>query len=255
MTPGLYIQVYRDPIPGADSPAKRAWMEPHLTAWALLGVRGVAWHGFASELTPERLAPLTALCRPRGLASLAAFGMDASNPATKAQRIGTVLTSPDCDGVVLDAEGAWDKDAKPAAAIFRDTFLPYRTKAPGKPVLDQPWPMPLLHSGFPYDEFGACVDARAVQMYCNDWRGADRYSRVSTESARQWATLDKRLTIHRPVWWTVQGRGWLDIAGDLVHVFDRAEREPVLVWCEPVPSDTFLHALRDYRAKRCAEHP
>lgn len=259
MTPGLYIQVYRDAIkadprrPWMDSSAaKREWLMPHLTMWALLGVRGVAWHGFSTELTAAALAPLTAMCRGSGMLSLAAYGMDATDPAGKALRVGNVLVSDACDGVVLDAEGAWDKGGKAAAATFRDAFLPYRAKAPSKPVVDQPWPMPLVHSGFPYDEFGACVDARAPQVYVNDWRGSDRFARVTAESARQWAELDKRITVKRPVWATFQGYGWDSIRDDLVRVFDRAEREPVLVWCEPVPSDTFMHALRDYRAKRCA---
>ncbi|HSN30000.1 MAG TPA: hypothetical protein VLT45_27120 [Kofleriaceae bacterium] len=254
LTPGLYVQVYRAKVPGAARPQRLMLLDAHAQEWARLGAKGIAWHGFSTELTIDAMRDLTAICRNHSLVSLAAYGMDSSDPTGKGERIGRVLESDVCDGVVLDAEGAWEDDAdgddREHARRFASTFLPHRQHAPGKPVIDQPWPVPTVHWSWPWEEFAECVDARAPQYYVNDWTstfGRDRFARCVGKFDEAWRRLDARLTPTghaRPRVWTIQGYGWGDIRADLATALKRAQTEPLIVWCEPFPDDAFMDVWR-----------
>jgi hypothetical protein len=264
---GIYVQVYRAKVePKNDRAARLATCDAKAAEFASLGARGIVWHGLSSELDADMLAPLTAICRKHGLRSLAAFGMDSSDPAGKGERIGRVLVSDVCDGVLLDAEGAWedkkDGDDKAHAKAFADAFKPYRDCVPHKPVVDQPWAMPVRvgglggHSQFPYEEFAGVVDARAEQDYVNDFVrpfGASRYARCMPLFNQSWALLDARLSragLKLPRWRTVQSYGWDDIPADLADYLTRyASAGPVFAWAEPWPSSTFMRVWRELHEK------
>lgn len=261
LPPGLYLQVYRAKVPGATHAARMLVLESRVREWAALGAKGVAWHGFSTELTIDALRDLTALCRKYGLLSLAAFGMDASDPVGKAHRIGAVLVSDVCDGVILDAEGAFEvKAGTAAAAAFRDAFLPYRRQVPHKPVCDQPFPVPVRvrgqggHGSFPEIEFAECVDARAPQFYVNDWSGMwgpRRYPLCLALFNDSWAAENAQLdAAHvRPLWATIQGYGYEDIADYLPTDLGRSLTVPTFVWCEPFPSAHFMATWREWAGR------
>ena len=248
LPPGVYVQIYRAKVPGATHAARLAVLDDRLAQFASLGAKGIVWHGFSTEMDVDALRDLTALCRDHDLLSLAAFGMDATDPAGKGERIGRVLESDVCDGVVLDAEGAWEgaSDDRERAKAFAAAFLPHRALVPHKPVIDQPWPLPSVHQDWPWEEFAACVDARAPQWYVNDWQsvyGASRYAKCMGRFDAAWSALRVRLSrtqSDRPVWDTIQGYGWADIPHDLMTALSRSSTTPVLVWCEPFPDAAFM---------------
>jgi len=214
-----------------------------------LGCKGIAWHGFSHELNIDAMRDLTDLCRERAVLSWAAYGMDDSDPELKANRIGSVLASDLCDGVVLDAEGAWEDEASDVAKAhaFYTAFRTWRDRAKGKVVIDQPWPKPTVHwSRFPWEDFSACVDAHAPQDYYNDWKsnyGVDRYRKLVPIFNAAWTKLQVRLAaegLKRPRWSTIQGYGWDDIQADLAACLNLSATMPLLVWSEPFPSDSFM---------------
>lgn len=262
---GVYIQPYRGKIPGATRDERLALCDAKAAEWAALGAKGVAWHGFTTELDAAKLQPLTEICRKHGLLSLAAFGMDSSDPAGKGERIGHVLASSWCDGVLLDAEGAWeddkDGDDKLHAKQFADALRPYKNAFPSKAIVDQPWPVPVRtnnqggHGRFPYEEFSGICDAHAEQDYVNDWVrmwGKQRYEKCMRLFNASWAQLDAKLAskgLKLPRWRTIQTYGWDDIPHDLADYLRRyATAVPVFAWAEPWPSDLFMSVWRKLHA-------
>lgn len=242
---GIIPQLYLDKLPAAWTD-RATVLDAAFVQFLARGVRAVAVHGFSTTLTPSVFRRYAALCKTRGLACLAAFGMDSSDPTGKADRIGAVLVLPECDGVVLDAEDAWEDedDDLAKAAAFRDRFLPWRARAPGKVVVDQPWPVPTVHRTWPYEQFAACVDLRCPQDYYNDWKsvyGRDRYAKLNPRFAASWAEMDARLDrfgLRRPLGKTIQAYAWGDILPDLC---DCLLRNPtVIAWAEPLPDAAFM---------------
>jgi hypothetical protein len=257
---GIYIQVFRGKVPGSTRTQRLALYTAKVREFASLGAKGIAHHGFSTELTADALRDLTGICRDNGMRSLAAFGMDSSDPAGKGERIGRVLESDHCDGVLLDAEGAFedtaDGDDKAHARAFASTFLSHRNAVPHKIVCDQPWMLPTVHwSKWPWEEFADCVDARAPQWYWNDFSrqyGRDRVAKMAPKCGAAWDKLNARLarTGHkRPVWGTLQGYAWSDIPDELATALKRSTTEPLFVWCEPWPDDAFMRVWRELHEK------
>jgi hypothetical protein len=259
---GIYPQVYRGKVPGKTRADRLSLLRTKVRTWAQFGARGVAWHGFTTELDAAKLEELTAICRDFGLLSLAAYGMDSSDPTGKGERIGRVLVSEHCDGVLLDAEGAFedtkDGDDHEHARQLGVALKPFRDQVPHKVIVDQPWAVPVRvrgqggHGRFPYKEFAAICDAHAEQDYLNDWIrtwGQQRYAKCMPLFNESWALLEAQLAalgLKLPRWRTIQGYSWGDIPADLADYLTRyASAVPVFVWGEPFPDDAFMAVWRE----------
>ncbi len=249
---GHYIQTYRAKWPGATKQNRLDGAAHELDKLAAIGVVGVVYHGFSTELVPENFAVLAKLARDRGLVPLAAYGMDSDNPEEKAKRIAKVAVMPECAGVVLDAEGAWEDstDDKAKAKAFGTA---YRALAPDVWTCDQPWWKPTVHwSRFPWEEFAEICDARAPQVYCNNYRGQwgkDAYEKTFAGYEAAWLKLETRLgQLTRRRFPTIQGYHW-----DSADIETCLAVEPMLIiWCEAWPDDGVMAALRTNHQKRCA---
>jgi len=259
LPPGIYVQCYRAKLPGASHQARLDGAARQLDALAALpSLAGVFWHGFTLELTPSVFADWAKLCTDRGLLACAAFGLDATDPAGKGRRMAAVANHPACAAVAVDAEGAWDVGQQAGALAMGAAF---RAAAPRALVLDQSWPVPTVHSHFPYEQFDGFVDAHgayvefvdlhAEQRYCNDWTrpwGVKRYAKCEALFDASEAKLDSILPARarRPHVRTIQGSGWGDIPMDLHDCL--SSHATLLAWCEPWPDEAFLRVWAGLRS-------
>lgn len=244
LPPGRYVQIYRGAVRGNGKTEKRANIAQALDKLKTIGVKGIIWHGFSNELTPAVFLELAALATPRGLLSLASFGDGDSDPEGFGRRVGAVGNLPECAAVVLDMEGIWENepdDKTDAQKLGRAL----RSVAPDVLVFDQPWPVPNLHSSFPWDETAAYVDIRAPQYYVNNWigsKGKDRYTFCWDWFEKSWEKLNQRYAgkgLVKPVIKTIQGYKW--VFKDLVHCL--CSNPTLFIWSEPYPDDLFMAGL------------
>jgi hypothetical protein len=245
LPPGKYVQIYRDAVRGRNHAEKIASMAAELDKLKALGVKGILWHGFPSEMTPAVFQELAALCSARGLLALAAFGLGDTDPEGAGRKIAAVANLPECFAVVFDMEGAWENEPgdKQKAVLIGKAF---RDLAPNALAFDQPWPVPNYHSSFPWEETAAFIDVRAPQYYVNDWassKGAARYAFCWNWFNTAWTWLNtKRLGpkgLVKPVIYTIQGYRW--VFKDLVNCL--TSFPTVFIWAEPYPDDVFMAAL------------
>lgn len=246
LPPGRYVQIYRGAVRGNGKAEKRASIAAALDRFKALGIKGVIWHGSSTELTPVVFLELAALATARGLLSLAAFGDGDSDPEGFGRRVGAIANLPECVAVVLDMEGVWENEANDKAdAVKLGRAL--REVAPDALVFDQPWPVPNLHSSFPWDETAAFVDVRAPQWYFNDFKknfGGQRYQKCLKWFGDSWRVLETKLgakNLIRPRIMTIQGYGWDDIFPDLVDCLTK--NPTIFIWSEPYPTEQFMKAL------------
>ena len=244
MPSGVWIQPYLDDIPGKTHAAKMSSLGAQLARWKQLGVIGVAFHGFTTSL-PAQLPELIGPAKSNGLLSAAAFGLDATDPIGKGERLGRAAVIPGLSCVGLDAEGAYDQNAQNIAASM---LRVYRDAAPDMLTFTQPWPLPQYHSHFPYIEFASQTDVVAPQMYYNDWKsqhGGARYREMGPKFESAWRDLEAHVfaprQLVRPRILTVQTYGWSDIKYDCVDCVVR--NETIIGWGEPYPEQEFLGAL------------
>lgn len=250
---GVCVQIYRGAVKGATHTARMAWLDARLAELAAVGVSAIAWHGFTKEFGVDQFVECADLTAHHGMISLAAFGLDATDPSGKGERMGKVARSPHCAGVLVDAEGAYDNNAQAAAVTMGKAF---RDQAPDAWVTTQEWMLPAYHSHFPYREFAAWTDCSAPQMYVQDWQkqhGANAYEVMWPKFEAAWKVLERdtlrELTLPRIP--TVQGYKWpLDDAIDCL-----LKNPTCIVWSEPVPDAVFMQALKAVHEKRCAKQP
>lgn len=248
LSEGIYIQIYRDVIPGRTQNEKMRNLANKLDLFKSLGVVGILMHGFTTEMDVDKFKELAKLCLDRGLLCLAAYGLNSSDPLGKAQRMAEVANLPECAALVLDMEGSWeDEQSDKQTAITLGVEL--KKLAPNVLIVDQPWPVPTVHwSLFPWEETAAYVDIRAAQWYCNDWKsqyGKERYNKCFTWFTNSWKQLDERLAkknLVKPEIKTLQGYAWDDIFSDLVNCL--TSNSTLFVWCEPWPSDGFIKGIK-----------
>lgn len=255
------VHQYRRAHPSFSQPAALdAVLGRELDSWAAAGVVAVAWHGNSVSLTPGRFGEYATLAKARGLASLAAFGMNSDDATGKARRIAAVAKHPLCLGVVLDPEGDFEDETHAAEAQHAGEFAREFRKLAGDRVWTtwQPWPVPTQHwSTYPWEEFAACVDAHSEQRYVNDWRrqwGTKRYAKCEAWFTESWAKMEDRLRragiSPRPHVQTIEGYGWADIPADLEACI--ASHPSQFVWCEWRPDRDVLAAIANATQKRCA---
>lgn len=193
----------------------------------------VAFHGFPGEL-PAHYDGLAARAAAHGLTPAAAFGLDSKSTSgtAKGEAIGDVGARQNCALVLIDCESHFDEHGAAEMHAIGDAA---RAKAPDALLIAQPWPEPLMHSGFPYEEENAFCDANGPQWYFGDWRqslGKDRVEHLRPVFERQWAAMNagrlksclRRMTI------TLQSEGWDDIPHELVSLL--AEFPGAVVWCD-----------------------
>lgn len=100
------------------------------------------------------------------------------------------------DGVIIDAEAAWDSGQKTTALRYMEACA---KELPDAFIADAPWAYPNFHPGFPFEEFATRVNARMPQMYWTEFdnRGA-AYHLPRIDAA--WAALHaKRPSLERPL--------------------------------------------------------
>ncbi len=250
---GIFIQTYRAKIPGATHAARMKTLDAKMAEWKTAGVVGVGMHGFSEEL-PAAMPELIGMCQKRQMDCLGMFGLDATDPIGKGKRMASVGNMPGCGGVGVDAEGAYDIGKQQVALDMGKAF---RADAPKAFVADQSWPVPTLHSSFPYEQFAGFTDAygkyiefvdvHAEQKYYNDF--ARQYGLARYEKCEAWfETSEARLeTIlpakaRRPHVLTIQGYGWSDIPYKCVKCV--VTHESMFVWSEWYPEPTFMHAAQ-----------
>jgi hypothetical protein len=241
---GRYVQIYRGAVRGNSKAEKRTSIAQTLDKLKAVGVKGIVWHGFSNELTPNVFLELAAIATARGLLSLASFGDGDSDPDGFGRRVGAIANLPECVGVVLDMEGIWENEQDDKAdAIKLGKAL--REVAPDALVIDQPWPVPNLHNSFPWDETAAYVDIRAPQYYVNNWigsKGKDRYSFCWNWFEESWKKRNDKYAqkgLVKPMIKTIQGYKWF--FKDLVHCL--TSNPTLIVWSEPYPDQVFMAGL------------
>lgn len=251
---GPCVQIYRGAVDGKTHAIRMAWLDKRIAELAAVGVTAVAAHGFTTEMNRAVFEEFATMAKGHGMTCLAAFGLDATDPAGKGKRMALVAQSPMCAGVLVDAEGAYDNGASGAAVATGDAF---RAGAPDAWVCTQPWPLPQLHSHFPYREFAAWTDAVAPQFYVQDWQrqyGGEAYEKMWPKFEAAWQKLEHDLlgpALTLPRMPSVQGYKW-----PYVDIVDALLNHPTCVmWAEPVPDAVAMNALRAVHERRCAVAP
>ena len=248
---GVHLQIYLDAI-GATSLADRAArLDAELDAWRDAGVAGVVLHGFPRSL-PGAYDALAKVVANHGLSCGAAMGFDEAHvdAAEKGEALGALAARCDCYVALADCETHFDTSPTRREEMGA-LGTAFRARAPAATCIAQPWPEPLLHASFPYEEENAFVDANAYQAYFNAWkasRGAHRYAALAPIFRSQWATLEasRLAACPRPTMLTIEGYGWDDVPWDCVDCL--LTNEAVIVWCDPFPTPTLLNAVRAARA-------
>lgn len=248
---GLWIQPYRAEIPGGTEAAKVAAFAARLDALEGLGgyLVGLAPHGFTTELNADRWNLWREMAAARGLACGVAYGLDDSDPSGKGARIAAVASQPGCALVLLNAESSWDQSDD--GAKVDAMCAPIAKAAPRVALINQSWPVPTSHSGYPFSTFAKWCRAFAEERYYNDWKsqyGTARYRRTEPWFNQSWGTLERnelgpqnRL---RPHWPTFQGYTWTDIEPDCITAQVKYDSGPLFVWSEWFPEESFLRAAR-----------
>lgn len=190
----------------------------------------------------------------------------------KGTRMGRAAAASRADLCLPNAETQWDTTTGPdddmndAGALEMGRF--YRTYAPNTITIDQPWPMPDQHgenrktpkpigqggsfAGFPIDEFATWVQGRAPQVYWANWYrtwGKDAYSKVLQWHKKEWETIERGMraldpALIKPRISTIQGYGHDAFPWTAVdYIVRKANREAVIVWCDPAPTAGFLEVV------------
>jgi hypothetical protein len=241
---GVMPQLYMGAIPGATHEARIANLTASIDKIRDAGCVAVVFHGFPGDL-PARWPEYVALASSRGLLALAAFGLPGGmDPASAGRAIGSVALRGDCVGVLLDAESHYDHGAQGEARVLVTAL---REVAPTALVCTQPWAIPTVHAGFPYEEFAAGTDVVCEQRYVNDQHGPRRYAEFMAWADRSWATIEReRLApkgLVRPHAPTFQAEGWDDIPADLAACL--AAHPTSVWWCDHgLPPASFLAAVK-----------
>ncbi len=100
------------------------------------------------------------------------------------------------DGVIIDAESAWDSGQKATALRYMETLS---KEMPDVFVADAPWAYPNYHPGFPFDEFATRVNARMPQMYWTEFDNRGALYHLPRIDAAWTALHAKRPELERPV--------------------------------------------------------
>ena len=96
------------------------------------------------------------------------------------------LIQAGADGVIIDAEAAWeDVDHRADARAYMAAL---RERLPDAWIADAPWPWEGMHPGFPIAEFAAGVDARLPQAYSNEIGVS--LDRCIAEMDREWSAWE-----------------------------------------------------------------
>ncbi|MBL8679080.1 MAG: hypothetical protein JNK05_07930 [Myxococcales bacterium] len=248
LRPGRHYQLYMDALP-KERPLEQLLgdllaMDPSC---------GVVFHGFPQSMG-ARFDPWAAAAKNAGLPSGAAFGLDGTSVSAehKGDAVGDVASRAGVYVTLIDCESHYDSGPTRVQEMIA-LGQHARAKAPDALFIAQPWPMPLLHSGFPYEQENAFCDANAPQYYYNDWRssyGAARYAALDPKFDEQWRTLNSGRLAHivRPMLKTIQSEGWDDVIWDLITCL--LANPTVIVWCDRgVPSSrAFPTAVRAIEA-------
>lgn len=250
---GIYLQTYRAAIPANTEQQK---VNMFFAAFDALSdrrkraVKGIIPHGFTVEFTVERWKLWVNACEQRGLVCGVAFGLDDSEPAAKGQRIAQFAVYTNCVVMLLDAEGAWDQIEDQAKVAL--LCNPIVAANPRQLMMTQPWPVPTYHMNFPYQQFAKYTQAVAEQRYYNDWKqtyGTKRYKICESWFDESWGTLEKNVLSRtvpstiRPHAVTIQGYAWGDIPYDLVTCLCRHLTQPVIVWSDWFPEESFWYGV------------
>lgn len=280
--PGLYFQVYIDALRKSD---KRSALQafaasPLMKRGICAGVighdfaRNRAIGGFSSKFdarAEEIVSTIRNAAGPRVIAGLA-YGLDGSGDhdgtrltaKEKGERMGLAVVRSKASVLLPNAETAWDSDEGPeddmdeAGALEMGKALRAQTNVC---TIDQPWPMPEQHgdnrrvikpidqggsfAGFPIDEFGSWVDARAPQFYWANWyrfhQGA-AYSKIAAWMEHEWKSVEDGMrklnpSLVKPRTTTVQGYAHDAYPWTLAnHLIRNVTTKPVIVWNDPVPT-------------------
>jgi hypothetical protein len=188
---GRSIQPYRQKSGYSDKA-----MLKEIPRWKAAGIARVYRHGFVGEQTVEAYEAWATLIRAAGLDTGAAFGLAMAakvHPATAGEAMGRVFASKLCSIGVSDAEGAFDTDVQADASVAATQMgVTVRQFAPTTYLIDQPWPIIQVHSGFPIVEFSVWHDEHDAQEYATDFKvsfGRDRWPRLLIWSAAESAAI------------------------------------------------------------------
>lgn len=260
LRPGLWVQPYRAKIPGNSEEEKvRVFFQAVDALFARLPVLrlvfvGVLPHGFSSEFTRAKFELWRDAAAARGMLAGAAFGIGSTaNAAIVGARIGLVAATPGCALVQLDAEGQeWEQTAARAAATALCKAIVATPGADRTPLLNQSWPVPTVHSNYPFEEFAVYCWGFSEQRYYNNWKsihGVKRYRICEAWFCESWGTEERtelaptmaRVLPHCP---TIQGYEWADVVPSLVTCLTKYDSVPVSVWSEWFPQESFWEGAR-----------
>jgi|JI10StandDraft_1071094.scaffolds.fasta_scaffold00157_120 hypothetical protein len=290
IAPGLYFQLYLDAFRKGDK--RRALKEFAESPLMQLGIcTGIVGHdfpknraigGLSSKFDARAEEIVKTICDATGKKLVAglAYGLDGSGDhdgtrltaKEKGQRMGLAVVRSKASVLLPNAETTWDRDEGPeddmdeAGALEMGREIRAQTNVF---TIDQPWPMPDQHgenrrtpkpigdggsfAGFPIDEFGSWVDARAPQFYWANWyrfHQGRAYSKISAWMEKEWKTVEDGMRkldpkLIKPRTTTVQG-----YAHDVYpwtlgnHLIRTVTTKPVIMWNDPAPTPSTIEIIR-----------
>lgn len=141
------------------------------------------------------------------------------------------LVDAGADGIIIDAEQAWDVDTRGEgdAQLFASALR--RTLGEGVWIADAPWPWISKHSGFPADAFARCVDARLPQVYSTEI--GTTVQRCLDETDREWSAWEQRFSaLVRPRYpiLTTYSKVTPVVVADVIAALDAYGEQPISLY-------------------------
>lgn len=246
---GVTVQTYLAKVPGNTSQERRATLLAAMKSWRALGAVGWAPHGFTESL-PADVPAYADMAKQAGLLCVPAFGLNESDPRGKGDRIAVAAKVPGVAAVILDAEGAWEGHGgqfDAAAAVQMGAEL--TGAVPGVVLIQQPWPQPQSHRGYPEVAFTRYASANAPQDYFGPYAknyGTRRVRVMAPRFDANWVALERDVLAPSgsggvPVVTTFEGYGYSDTPYDYAAYV--VARETIIFWSEWAPDPTCVRAL------------
>ncbi len=183
----------------------------------LLKIADTTWAFGFDSLNRDRVAPVAAALRGRGIQAWGWHYVKGNDPAGEARVAVERTRALALDGYVIDAETEYKQAGKARAA---ETFMQHlRAGLPDTPVALSSFRYPGYHPQIPWAQFLQGCDYNMPQVYWEQAHNADQQVARSTQELL--ALMPSRPVV--PTGSAYGAGGWRPTAADLRRFFDRAQ--------------------------------